>query len=178
MAAKDSLVARDLGEVLEFMRLIWALDHALQKKSKRMASALGVTGPQRLVLRIVGRLPGIDAGQLAAILHLHPSTLTGMLDRLERANLVRRQIDSRDGRRSLFRLMSRGAHLDSTTEGTVEHAVQQTLGRVSSRELQSVRSVLKTLTNALLAGQLRSKCTRRPHPLRKVARPGRKAVEC
>ena len=73
-----------LGEQLEFMRLLWAIDHGLQTRSKRMAAALGVTGPQRLVIRIVGRFPGVSAGQLARILHLDPSTLTGILRRLER----------------------------------------------------------------------------------------------
>ena len=74
------------------MRLLWAVDHGLQRRSKRMAATLGVTGPQRLVIRIVGRFPGISAGRLASILHLHPSTLTGILRRLERGGC------SRDGR--------------------------------------------------------------------------------
>ena len=82
-----------LGEVLDFMRLIWALDHALQKTSKRMRSAIGVTGPQRLVVRIVARFPGIPAGQIAQLLHVHPSTLSGILKRLERQGLVRRRPD-------------------------------------------------------------------------------------
>jgi hypothetical protein len=36
-----------LGETLEFMRLLWAIDHGLQRRSKQLASTLGVTGPQR-----------------------------------------------------------------------------------------------------------------------------------
>ena len=72
-----------LGAVLDFMRLLWAVDHALQSASKRMESAFGMTSPQRLVVRIVGRFPGIAAGRVAEILHVHPSTLTGVLKRLE-----------------------------------------------------------------------------------------------
>jgi hypothetical protein len=53
-----------LGEVLDFLRLIWAVDHALQTASKAMRSAIGVTGPQRLVVRIVARFPGMPAGQI------------------------------------------------------------------------------------------------------------------
>src|SRR5206468_4578402 len=64
-----------LGAVLDFMRLLWAVDHALQSASKRMEATFGVTGPQRLVVRIVGRFPGIAAGRVAQILHVHPSTL-------------------------------------------------------------------------------------------------------
>jgi hypothetical protein len=52
-----------LGDVLDFMRLIWAVDHALQKASKRMKTAIGVTGPQRLVIQIVARFPGIEVSR-------------------------------------------------------------------------------------------------------------------
>src|SRR5580704_311880 len=72
-----------LGGVLDFLKLLWALDHGLQTASRDMERRLGVTGPQRMVIRIVGRFPGISAGELASVLHVHPSTLTGVLRRLE-----------------------------------------------------------------------------------------------
>src|SRR6185436_8768825 len=85
-----------LGAVLDFMRLLWAVDHALQSASKRMEATHGVTGPQRLVVRIVGRFPGIAAGRIAEILHVHPSTLTGILKRLEQRQILTRRSDPRD----------------------------------------------------------------------------------
>jgi MarR family transcriptional regulator, organic hydroperoxide resistance regulator len=87
-----------LGEVLDFMRLIWQMDHAAQRTSKRMEATLGVTSPQRLVIRIVGRFPGIPAGYLARLLHIHPSTLTGVLGRIERQGLLRRRSDPQPDR--------------------------------------------------------------------------------
>src|ERR1700760_1858990 len=88
-----------LGAVLDFMRLLWAVDHALQSASKRMEATFGVTGPQRLVVRIVGRFPGIAAGRVAEILHVHPSTLTSILKRLETRGMLQRRSDPRDARR-------------------------------------------------------------------------------
>src|SRR5919108_5083730 len=82
-----------LGAVLDFMRLLWAVDHSLQSASKRMESQHGITGPQRLVVRIVGRFPGIAAGRVAEILHVHPSTLTGILKRLEQRGILQRRSD-------------------------------------------------------------------------------------
>jgi DNA-binding MarR family transcriptional regulator len=73
----------DLGPVLEFIRLLWATDHGLQSASKAMAARLGVTGSQRLAVRVLSRCPGLSAGELARILHVHPSTLTGVLQRLQ-----------------------------------------------------------------------------------------------
>ena len=67
-----------LDGVLDFMRLLWSVEHGLQRSSKRMESELGITGPQRLVLRVVGQFPGLSAGDLAHIVRLHPSTITGI----------------------------------------------------------------------------------------------------
>jgi DNA-binding MarR family transcriptional regulator len=132
---------RPLGSVLDFMRTLWALDHALQSASKRMESRLGVTGPQRLVLRIVGRFPRISAGEAASILHLHPSTLTGILKRLGDRGLVDRRADPGDARRALLRLTARGRQLDAQRSGTVEAAVRRALARLSPRTMQAAREM-------------------------------------
>jgi MarR family transcriptional regulator, organic hydroperoxide resistance regulator len=138
-----------LGEVLEFMRLLWAVDHGLQKKSKVMAASMGLTGPQRLVIRIAGRFPGISAGQLAAILHVHPSTLTGVLRRLKRRGLLSRRADPKDARRAALGLTRRGRKLDVETVGTIEWAVRGLLTSQPRRRIRATREVLRTLAVSL-----------------------------
>ena len=138
-----------LGEVLEFLRLLWEVDHALQRASKGMDDAFGVTGPQRLVIRIVGRFPGILAGQLAATLRIHPSTASDIVQRLERRGLIKRTRDARDGRRILLGLTEQGRRVDSEPGGTVEGAVEQTLARLSPAELRGARAALTALATTL-----------------------------
>ncbi|NMO23645.1 MarR family transcriptional regulator [Pyxidicoccus fallax] len=138
-----------LGEVLEFMRLLWAVDHGLQSTSKRMESTLGLTGPQRLVVRLVGRFPGITAGTLAQILHVHPSTLTGVLKRLEKRGLLERKADPLDGRKALFALTESGRALDIPSEGTVESAVQRVLSRMTRTRILCTQDVLTALAQEL-----------------------------
>jgi DNA-binding MarR family transcriptional regulator len=142
-----------LGEVLEFMRLLWAVDHGLQSTSKRMESTLGLTGPQRLVLRLVGRFPGITAGRLAQIMHVHPSTLTGVLKRMEKRGLLERKSDPLDGRKALFALTEAGRTLDVPSEGTVENAVQRAIARMPRARLQNAQEVLMALAQELGAGE-------------------------
>lgn len=148
-AAPSSTDTIKLGEVLDFMRLLWAVDHGLQSMSKRMEAKMGVTGPQRLVIRIVGRYPGISAGQLAEILELHPSTLTGVLRRLQERGIVERKTDPKDGRRALFDLTARGKELDAMRVGTVESVVRTTLKAVPKRKLEATQEVLTALAEAL-----------------------------
>ncbi|MDC0710763.1 MarR family transcriptional regulator [Stigmatella sp. ncwal1] len=148
-ASRAKIQGPPLGEVLEFMRLLWAVDHGLQSTSKRMESNLGVTGPQRLVLRLVGRFPGITAGALAQILHVHPSTLTGVLKRLEKRGLLERKSDPLDGRKALFALTETGRTLDVPATGTVEAAVQRVLSRMSRARILHTQDVLTALAEEL-----------------------------
>lgn len=145
-----------LGEVLDFMRLIWALDHGLQSLSKRMQATLGLTGPQRVALRVLGRGPGVSAGALARTLRLHPSTVTGILQRLERRGLVRRTADPADRRRSRLELTARGRRLDVPTPFTVESAVGGVLSRYPKARVRAAADLLDAVAEELLEATARS----------------------
>lgn len=146
LGASDTLA---LGRVLDFMRLIWALVHALQSASKRMATKVGMTGPQRLVIRIVGQRPGLSAGELAEILHVHPSTLTGVLQRLGQRGLIRRTADPHDHRCSVLRLTAKGRKQGTHVTGTIEGVVGRALEKLTPSELAAARVVLDRLTEEL-----------------------------
>jgi MarR family transcriptional regulator, organic hydroperoxide resistance regulator len=147
--SRKTSTSHDLPDVLQFMRLLWALVHQLQKRSKRMSSELGVTGPQRLVLRVAGLFPGGSAGALAEVLHVHPSTLTGVLQRLVEQGLLKRSADEGDRRRAVLVLTKRGAEINSTTTGTVESSIAQALKRVGRRDAAATERVLALLVEAL-----------------------------
>lgn len=138
-----------LEDGLEFIRLLRTIDHRLQRQSRRMAAALGVTGPQRLVIRVVGRFPGLSAGQLARALHLHPSTLTGILRRLEERRLLARGRDPRDRRRAVLGLSAAGRRLDVAASGTLESVITEALAGRPERETAAARRVLRALAERL-----------------------------
>ncbi len=145
----DRIAIPPLGRTLEFLRLIWSVDHRLHRVSKRMQSRLGITGPQRLALRILGRVPGVTAGQLAEILHLHPSTLTGILARLEERGLVTRRTSAYDRRRVSLELTERGREIEKQSAGTVENAVERTLAELGDAEASAARRALMLLVRVL-----------------------------
>jgi len=135
----------DLPDVLQFMQLLWAVVHGLERVSKRMTSEFGVTGPQRLVLRVVGLFPGLSAGDLATVLHVHPSTLTGVLQRLVAQRLIARSDDPADRRRAVLRLTKRGVRVNSARHGTVEAAIAVALDGISDRDRMATKRVLERL---------------------------------
>lgn len=152
----------DPDTILGFMQRLWALDHALQARSKRMRAHVGVTGPQRLVIRLIGRHPGVSAGQIAATLQVHPSTLTGVFRRLERQGFVRRAVDRRDHRRAVFHLTDRGRRINTRHAGTVEGSLRAALARIPRAKVRATEDVLAALAAALWQGP--PPADRRPCP--------------
>jgi len=140
---------RSEGPVLDFLRRLWALDHALHKASKRMERTLGLTGPQRLVLRVVAQMPGASAGELAAVLHVHKSTLTGIVQRLERRRSLRRLADARDARRARFRVTVAGRGLARPRAGTIEATISRLLAQTSRAQIDACAGVLGAAAAAL-----------------------------
>src|SRR5687768_14513057 len=138
-----------LPAVLDFMQLLWAVVHGLERCSKGMAADLGVTGPQRLVLRVVGLFPGVSAGDVAAVLHVHPSTLTGVLQRLVAQGMLMRIADPGDRRRAVLRLAAKGARVNAKRRGTVESAVAAALAEAPPADRLAARRVLERLAEHL-----------------------------
>jgi DNA-binding MarR family transcriptional regulator len=98
---------------------------------------------------VVGLFPGLSAGDLATILHVHPSTLTGVLQRLVGQGLLVRADDPRDRRRAILRLTRPGSRANATRTGTVESAVAVVLDGVSKRDRDAARRVLGRLAQHL-----------------------------
>src|SRR5688572_6866927 len=109
-----------LGPALDFLRALWRVDHAPNRKSKRMAEELGISAEQRLLLRCVGTVPGISAGRLAALLHLDPGTISATLARMVQRRLIERRRDPLDQRRVTLRLTRAGQALTRPNPTTVE----------------------------------------------------------
>ena len=131
------------------MRLMWAINHGLDRASRSMQATFGVTGPQRLVLRIVGTFPGLSAGDLARTLHVHPSTLTGILQRLVARGLLRRLTDPSDARRVQLEVTAKGKRLTVPSVGTVESAIKRLMATWSDAELNVTRRTLTAIAEEL-----------------------------
>ena len=137
------------GETLQFLQGVWELVHALDVRSKRMAQTLGVTGPQRLVIRVVGQKPSQTASEIAQMLGKHPSTLTGVLARLEQRGLITREVDAEDRRRARFTLTTGGKKIDRERRGTVEAATRRALTRLDGAAVEALLGGMSVLVEEL-----------------------------
>ncbi len=138
-----------LGSGLEFLERIWRLNHAMQRMSTRMQHELGVTGPQRLVIRCIGQHPGVTSSHLAEMLHLDRGTVSAALNRLEQMRYIERRSHPEDGRRVTLTLTPAGRKVDRPTKHTIEATVEQVIGASNAADIEATARVLGALAAAL-----------------------------
>ncbi len=145
------------NQTLVLLGALWALDQELRTLSRGMERQLGVTGPQRLALRMIGEWPGIQPAVLASALHLHRSTVTGLIARLTRKGLVRTTRDVADARRLRLSLTPRGARINRQHRGTAEFAVARVCRTLDAGTLDTALQVLEGLRRSVAAERARSR---------------------
>jgi MarR family transcriptional regulator, organic hydroperoxide resistance regulator len=134
---------------LDFTRLLWAIQHLLNRTSKLLHRQLGITGPQRQVLRIIQEQPGISAGEIATSMHVDKSTLTGVFHRLEQQRLIRRDLDGSDRRRTRFRLGPGSKGVNLIDVPSLESAVAAAFAKTPAKARRSARDVLAVICDRL-----------------------------
>lgn len=136
-------------KALELLRLLWEVQHALERSSKHMSATIGVTGPQRLVLRMIAREPDILASEIARRAHLHPSTISGILRRLELRGLVTRRRGTVDTRAMRLRTTPSARPITRRSAGTIESSILAVMARASPVKIRHSVEVLSLMVAAL-----------------------------
>jgi len=126
-------------EVLRSLRRIF---HAVDRHSRQLARLHGLTEPQAICLNAVNRAGELNSGQLARSVSLSPPTVTGILDRLERRGLVRRERAARDKRQVVVCLTEDGRELlDNSPPPLQERFTQRLTELPATRQRQIARSL-------------------------------------
>jgi DNA-binding MarR family transcriptional regulator len=122
---------------------------ALELYSREVEATHGLTAPQRWALWALAKGGPMALKDLAATMHLDPSTVVGVVDRLEAKGLVTRGKDAVDRRRVRLSLTVKGRAL----EKKAPHPAQDRLIEgLSSLRLDRLRHLERSL--AFLVGTM------------------------
>ena len=105
-----------------------------------------LTVPQFRALRYVERHPGTGLSPLATHLGMSRSSASALVDRLERAGLVRRSVDPDERRRIRIELEPSGTAAVRTAVASTYAWLQGELGSFSSAERRRLVDSLELLT--------------------------------
>jgi DNA-binding MarR family transcriptional regulator len=106
--------------------------HAVTRRLDVVTRQHGLDASEALVIVAILREPGCSPGQVRARIGLHRSTLSSILDRLEKDGLIRREPSSHDGRRFEIRLTRAGTIVAETVEFEIGE-VEAEIAAYSSR---------------------------------------------
>ena len=145
-AARRSGRKEYLSECVEMLHQIF---QAIDVFSRQVLRDFGVSGPQVWALRTIGDAGVVSMGDLAQHMHLHLSTVTGIIDRLEAAKMVTRERSGADARVMELRLTPKGKGILSRAPEPPRSKAARGFQKLSSRKLRQLRASLLLLAEAM-----------------------------
>lgn len=130
---------------LPTMRELARTYQAFSSYSDSHVRTMGLTSPQFDVLATLGGTDGMSMKDLAAATLVTKGTLTGIVDRLEKKELLRREIPPENRRSFTIVLTDAGETLfEKVFPEHIAH-LQQRFEKLTTEELQQLQGLLKKL---------------------------------
>jgi DNA-binding MarR family transcriptional regulator len=117
----------------------------LNRFLRREAHALGVTGSQATLLRVIQKHPELRAGELAAREGVSAPAMSRYLDRLEKAGLIKRERSRVDARRVHLALTPQGERVLDSVRRRRTAWLAARLERLSPGELERLEEATDLL---------------------------------
>ncbi len=118
---------------------------AVHQLFKEELAQFEVTPGQYAVLKCLWDENGQTARQLADRLYVDGSTMTGLLDRMERKGLVERHHNSKDRRALKVVLTNKGRELEEPLNQIIEDTNRKALQTLDDSEVNTLRKLLHNL---------------------------------
>jgi len=140
LAAQVERMEQDLG----------AIRQALRKPLEAEFARGELTPPQRAVMQVAVREHGISLKDLSRQVSLAHSTVSGIVDRLEKRGMVERRADSQDGRIArIYPSAEVEAFVREQIPALSRGPLQQALERAKAEERAEIGRALKRLRELL-----------------------------
>lgn len=125
--------------------LLTTAQHSVFLKMSEKLSAFEITPVQYAVLYCLWESDKKSPKEIAERLKLENSTISGILERMEKKDLIRRSISKEDRRFIQVILTKKGASLKDDVLAAVEQVNAEVLSIFSEDECASMKSYLRTL---------------------------------
>lgn len=88
---------------------------------------------------------GLKANELGKRAGLEPSTMTGLLDRMERDGLVKREPDPNDRRAHRIHLTQGGVDAEDSATKIVSKTLEKAFCTIPKKDIETTKTVLRTI---------------------------------
>lgn len=139
---------REVDAIVESIIYLYTESRRL---TKGLAAEFGLTGPQLTVLKLLDSLDDLTLSELSERIRAKNSTVTGIVDRMERDGLVVRIRSQEDRRVVHIRLSERGRKLARSIAVEPMEIFEEALARLPERDARELVRILMTLAERVKA---------------------------
>lgn len=143
-----TFITMQFTEILSDLRKII---RTVDLESKRIEKEFDISLPQLLCLSFLNSAEGFQSThkEITKYLNLNSSTVTGIIDRLEKKNLVARLPKKEDKRVTYIALTAKGVNLLKRTPDLIQDRLLKKLSNASPEEVEAIKQALGILIHFL-----------------------------
>ncbi len=130
------------------------ISRAIDLHSRALLQEHGLTAPQLAALQGVAELQPVSASGIARRVHLSPATLTGIFNRLEARQLVKRSRNGRDRRSVMLELTRGGSELLAAAPSLLQDRFRHELAKLAQWERTLLLASLQRIAAMMEAEQI------------------------
>ena len=142
MSKKTELVA----EIVDNLRRVFQV---VNEQSKKAEHATGLTGPQLWAIKTIAQESPIMVSEIARRMYLHPATVVGILDRLEKQGLVVRIRSIEDRRVVKVELTAQGQALVKKAPKVAQGLLVEGIEKLNAKKLINIAQGLDQMVGIL-----------------------------
>jgi DNA-binding MarR family transcriptional regulator len=130
------------------------ISRAIDRRSRTLLQDFGLTAPQLAILSAIRRMQPVPAGRIAHEVHLAQATVTDVLNRLERRELIERVRGDLDRRSVNVSLTSNGKRVLDSAPSLLEGQFVAELARLREWERTQILATLQRIADMLHANHM------------------------
>jgi DNA-binding MarR family transcriptional regulator len=136
----------NIAGIIDDIRRVFQVVH---EQSRKAEQATGLTSPQLWAIKTIAQESPIMVSDIARRMYLHPATIVGILDRLEKQNLVIRVRSIDDRRVVRVELTATGRTLLKKAPEVAQNLLVEGLEKLPQRNLNKIASSINQIVRIL-----------------------------
>ena len=139
----------NLNDSAKVAKLFREVMHLFKQSMSKVFEDLGVTVPQSMVMGILSKEKTLKITELSTKLSLSNSTVSGIVDRLEKQGMVERKRSEQDRRVVYVSVASNFSGMHKTFHKRLEETIENKMNKGTHEELVKIYEGLESLKKLL-----------------------------
>jgi DNA-binding MarR family transcriptional regulator len=140
-----------VNDSIRILQSVRRIAQCVEHHSKRLTATHNITSPQLVALLAIAQLGPSTLKSIGRAIQLSPSTVVGIVDRLEEKGLVRRERDTRDRRNVFVTVTVAGQVMVANAPSALPNGFGSALGALPEADRQTMIVALEQFATLLEA---------------------------